>query len=92
MIVRISKNFVKELKKCPPDIQDDILNILEKIEKAESLSQIPNIKKLTGFPSYYRYKTGIWRVGMELIKDLIKICVIRTVLPRKDIYKHFPPK
>lgn len=92
MIVRISKSFVKELKKCPSDIREDILTTLEKIEKAESLSQIPNIKKLTGFPSYYRYKTGNWRVGMELIKDIVKICIIRTVLPRKEIYKHFPPK
>jgi len=81
---------VKELKRCPQDIQFDVLRVLDEIEKADNLLLIPNIERLTGYRSFYRYRTGSWRVGMELKNDIIKVCLIMTVRPRGGFYKNFP--
>lgn len=49
MVVRSTEQFAKELKKCPREIQIDVIQVLEKIELVEDLLLISNIKKLRGF-------------------------------------------
>jgi mRNA interferase RelE/StbE len=89
MDVRFDKFFLKSLEKY-----NDI-NLLEKIEKvisncesAESLKEIHNLKKLSGFKNFYRIKIGSFRIGFELMdKSIIRFIIFTH---RKDIYKKFP--
>ncbi len=89
MKVEFDKSFEKWLSKVNnkgvlKKIEDSIL----KAEAAKSLDQLPNIKKLNGFQSFYRIKIGSYRIGFELIKkSTIRFLIVAD---RKDVYKKFP--
>ncbi len=91
MKFHIEKSFSKDIDK----IRDR--NILQKIqvfiaivEEAKNIREIPDLKKLRGYDSFYRIRIGDYRVGIELISDN-EIVLVRF-LHRKDIYKYFPKK
>ncbi len=89
MIVEFDKSFEKSLgklgdKSLYPKIEEAI-SILEEID---SLIGQANIIKLSGFKSYYRFKLGDYRIGIERIsRDTIRLIVVAH---RKDIYNIFP--
>ncbi|WP_394355064.1 type II toxin-antitoxin system RelE family toxin [Aquiflexum lacus] len=57
-------------------------------ESVKTLSEIPNIKKLTGFKTYYRIRLGEYRIGIEQVgNDTIRFILIAH---RRDIYRLFP--
>jgi mRNA interferase RelE/StbE len=85
--------FDKSFSRCLDKINDsELLSRIESIiieyENAESIVEIKNTKKLTGFKSYYRTRVGDYRLGFEL-KDPKKIRLI-IFAHRKDIYRTFP--
>jgi len=59
------------------------------VEKAKSIKEIPNLKKLKGNKKgiFYRIKTGYYRIGVMIENDTV---IFVICLPRKDIYKVFP--
>lgn len=68
MIIEFDKSFEKSLTK----VKDNTLfikieSLIETIEKAEKISVIKNVKKLTGFKNYYRIRIGDFRLGFEKI-------------------------
>ena len=89
MKIEFDKSFLKSLDK----IKDS--KTLQKVEKliincesSKRISEILNIKKLSGFSNYYRIKIGNYRIGFEFIdKSIIRFIIITH---RKDIYKKFP--
>ena len=89
MIVEFDKSFDKSLEKISdkslfPRIERAIINL----EKAKSLADIPNLKKLVGFKEYYRVRIGDYRLGFEKLSNTtIRLIIIAN---RKDIYKLFP--
>ena len=89
MILEFDKSFLKSLD----NIRDSkTLLRLEKnitdLENAESMHEISNLRKLSGFKNYYRIRIGDYRLGFELINsNIIRLIVIAH---RKDIYKIFP--
>ena len=89
MEVIVTRTFLKQLKNCPPYIQESARAVLESLEAANDLSQIPDIKKLKGYLFYYRICIGDYRSGMEHRKPQI---IVMTILHRGTIYKKFPPK
>jgi mRNA interferase RelE/StbE len=60
---------------------------IESVEKADSLTDLPNLKKLKGAKNYFRLRLGDHRLGIALLNDTI---VFVRLLDRKDIYKYFP--
>ena len=58
------------------------------MESAKSLYDIPNLKKMEGYKSFYRIRMGIYRIGFELLED--KTILLILIAPRKDIYRVFP--
>jgi mRNA interferase RelE/StbE len=60
------------------------------IESADTIHEIPHIKKIEGYESYYRMKVGDYRLGMELVS--ITEVVLLRFLHRKDIYRYFPKR
>jgi mRNA interferase RelE/StbE len=60
------------------------------IEDADTIQEIPHVKKMEGYKSYYRIKIGDYRLGMEAVSN--KEVVFLRFLHRKDIYRFFPKK
>ena len=89
MIVEFDKSFEKSLLLInDPIVLKRLKRIIILFENSPSLLLIPNIKKLSGFSSYYRIRIGDYRVGFELINNsTIRIIVIAH---RKDVYNIFP--
>ena len=54
---------------------------------SDSIADIPNIKKLSGFKYHYRVRIGDYRIGIMIINDEV---LFERFLHRKDIYKRFP--
>lgn len=89
MVVEFDKSFIKSIDRLKsPDIFSRIEKIILDFEAARSLSEIQNIKKLTGFSGYFRIKMGNYRIGFELIDS--KTVRFILIAHRKDIYKKFP--
>ena len=89
MEIRATKTFLKQLKHCPPYIQESARAVLESLADADDLSEVPDIKKLKGYQVYYRIRIGDYRIGMEYRKPQI---IVITILHRGTLYKKFPPK
>ena len=89
MILEFDKSFEKSLDKIMDKaLFNKIDKLIEQIEKVNSLSELLNIKKLSGFKNYYRIRIGDYRIGFEKINDsTIRFIVVAY---RKDIYKIFP--
>jgi len=89
MIVEFDKSFSKSLDKIKnPSILQRTEKTILKLEKAYSLKDIKNLKKLSGFKNYYRIRVGDYRIGVEQIdNNTLRLIIIAH---RKDIYKKFP--
>lgn len=81
-------SFAKDLRSIKSeDILSRIKEVIEQVEKARSLQEIANIKKLKGGRNYYRIRVGEYRIGLIIESD--EISFVRC-LDRKEIYRYFP--
>ena len=88
MEVDFASTFLKTLKKTKnSDLLQKIHEAIEDVICANQLEEIKNIKKLIGFKYHYRIKVQEYRIGIEVIDNVVRFLV---VLHRKDIYKKFP--
>ncbi|MFN8349028.1 MAG: type II toxin-antitoxin system RelE/ParE family toxin [Spirosomataceae bacterium] len=88
MKVEFKDSFLKQLQKLKDKtLQDAIYKVIISVEHTQNIEEIPKIKKLTGYTSYYRIRVGDYRIGINLIEDTIYFVSFDH---RKDIYKHFP--
>lgn len=89
MIIEFDKSFEKTLDKIKDkSLFSRINKIIINFEKANSLSELINVKKLSGFKNYYRIRIGEYRLGFEKIDE--KTLRFILIVHRKDIYKLFP--
>ena len=90
MDLAFKKSFLKSIKKLKDkSLKDDIFDAINSAEKAQTLDEILNIKKLTGYSIYYRIRIGDYRIGLKWV-DVERILYFVTVDHRKDVYKNFP--
>lgn len=88
MKVEFRDSFAKDLKGIKEKgLLSRVREIIEAVEKTNSLAELPNLKKLRGGGNYFRVRVGDYRVGVALENDTV---VFVRFLNRKDIYKHFP--
>ena len=85
MKFRIEKSFDRDVdgirdKKLLRKLQA----FISTIENADTIQEIPHVKKIEGYKSYYRIKIGDHRLGVEVISN--KEVVFLRFLHRKDIY------
>ena len=89
MIVDFDRSFYKSIEKIKSKaVLQKAETIILEIEKARSINELKNVKKLVGFKSYYRIRLSDFRLGFEKINSQ-KIRLI-IVAHRKDIYRMFP--
>ena len=89
MIIEFDKSFEKSLEKIKnKSLFQKIEKIIIEFENARTLSELSNVKKLSGYKYYYRLRIGEYRLGFEKIAENTLRLII--VAHRKDIYKLFP--
>ena len=64
-----------------------ILECIDLFEKANKINEVPNIKRLKGHPSAFRYRKGKYRIGFYLEDQTIVFAAFDT---RDKIYHRFP--
>ncbi len=88
MKVEFKKSFLKELKKLRnKHLKDSIVGCITQAESAQNVSQIKNLKKLSGYDVYFRIRVGDYRIGIKIDHEIVYFVVFEH---RKDIYKGFP--
>lgn len=88
MKVEFNESFLKDLKAVRDKaVLAKVKNAIDKIESAETLEQISNLKKMRGPRDYFRVRVGDFRIGLKLDSDSL---IFIRFLNRKDIYRFFP--
>ena len=88
MNIDIKNTFWKDLKKIiDPTLKEQVENIILAVEEAQTMKDIPNLKKLKGFKVSYRIRAGDYRIGLTIENHMATFAVFKH---RKDIYKFFP--
>jgi mRNA interferase RelE/StbE len=85
---RFKESFTKDLR----GIRDKgllarIQRVVQSVEQAETLDQVPHLRKLQGGDRYYRVRIGDYRVGLALEGDVV---VFVRALHRREVYRYFP--
>lgn len=62
-------------------------SVIESVEKADSSSDILNVKKMHGSRGYYRIRVGEFRIGIKIEAETVTFV---RFLNRKEIYRFFP--
>lgn len=89
MIVEFDKSFYRTLIKLKNvTVLKKVEHTITKLEAAQSLNDVLEVSKLTGYKKYYKIRLGDYRIGLEKINSTkIRLIIIAN---RKDIYKIFP--
>ncbi len=88
MEVVFFRSFLNDIKKInDKKLKSKIKDFILEIENANNLDNITNIKKLKGYSTAYRFRTGDYRLGFYLNDDVIQLA---RFVKRNDIYKVFP--
>ena len=88
MKVEFLSGFEKDLSRThDKNLTKLILEVINLFEKADKISQVPNIKRLKGHPSAFRYRKGKYRIGFYLEEQTIVFAAFDT---RDKIYHRFP--
>ena len=88
MKVIFRDSFGKDLDRLKDKpLKEKIALVIEEIEKATSLSEVRNVKKLKGHKFYFRIRIGDYRLGIYMEKETVELV---RFLNRKDLYKYFP--
>jgi mRNA interferase RelE/StbE len=64
-----------------------IQRVIEQVEAARTLQEIPNLKRLEGRGKYFRLRLGDYRLGF--IFEQGAVTFVRC-LHRREIYRYFP--
>jgi len=82
------KSFFRDLKKIiDPVLKAEVKQSILTVQKAQTIREIPNLKKLKGYRIHYRIKVNRYRIGVTIENDWVTFF---RFLPRKEFYKFFP--
>lgn len=88
MTALTTKAFLKDLLKIPTKARTRIeALVFQDWEDIDTLTDIPNVKKLSGYRDYYRIRVGSYRVGITYEGDVLTFV---RVAKRGKIYNVFP--
>ncbi len=88
MLLKIDKSFQKDFEKIKSKaFNKKLKKVLLAIQKATTLEEISNLKKLKGYANCCRIRISDYRMGLIIDDKTVKLI---CVLHRKDIYNKFP--
>ena len=89
MKAKFKKSFAKDLRKKALDkkLLKSVKAVIQEVEKTDSIGNIANLKKLKAEGTYYRIRSGDYRIGLVIEKDTVHFV---RMLHRSEIYRYFP--
>ncbi|MCZ7604207.1 MAG: hypothetical protein M5R37_15190 [Melioribacteraceae bacterium] len=79
MNILIDKTFAKDISRIKDKkVLQNIKHLISILESSESLSEIPNTKKIKGYKEFFRIRVGEYRLGIEKYGDET-LCLIRLL-------------
>jgi mRNA interferase RelE/StbE len=84
-----AKRFSKDIDAIQNDseVKKNLLETIEQLKHSDSLMKINGVKKMEGYPKYYRIKIVEYGLGIKLNNNILELI---RFLHRKDIYRRFP--
>ena len=90
MIVEYDKKYINSIKKLRDKIAIKRLNIVvEKLKKAQELSDVPNVIPIVGYPGQYRIRIGDYRLLIEHWLGEITILLIEYSKRNEKTYRKY---
>ena len=66
MKIYYQKRFLKDLARIPTKTRNQIEHfVFEEAPSFRSISDSPKIEGMRGYPSYYKVRFGVYRVGLK---------------------------
>lgn len=91
MILRIEKSFDRDVDRIRDrKLLKQLRAFISTIKNVDTIREIPHVKKIEGYESFYRIQIGDYRLGMEAFSN--REVVLLRFLHRKDIYRYFPKR
>ncbi len=88
MKTHFRKSFSRDLKKLNDStVLKRVQTAIEELESVQQLSELANVKKMSGGGNFYRIRIGDYRLGIVLEDDTVELV---RCLHRRDIYRYFP--
>lgn len=89
MKIEFTKRFRKEFHQLSNSrkLAQSVYHVIENVTSAKTVSDIKNLKKMTGFKDYYRIRIGSYRIGIKFVNNTV---IFSVLAHRKDVYKSFP--
>jgi mRNA interferase RelE/StbE len=88
MTVEFKASFARDLKKIKDQwVLRQVLQVIQETECAQSLLEIPNLKRLRVEGHSYRIRLGDYRIGLVMEGETV---IFVRFLHRRDIYRYFP--
>jgi len=89
MNILYAKRFSKDIDAIRHEtiIKKRLLDLIGQIKKIDGLSDISGVKKIEGYPGYFRIRIGDYRLGIKVTGNSVEMI---RFLHRKDIYRRFP--
>lgn len=88
MEIDVQRNFAKDMRRIPKEIQKEVALVLQSIIAADTIADIPHLKSLRGHQNYFRIKIGQYRLGLFFDSEKF---FIEAFGVRGDFYKKYPP-
>jgi mRNA interferase RelE/StbE len=89
MNIQYRQTFLKDLKKLKKTaIYDRVYDLaFVMLPTVDNLQGFPGVKAMVGYPGYYRFRFGDYRIGFILKDDSLELM---RVLHRREFYRYFP--
>lgn len=88
MNVSFRSSFARDLNRITDkNLLRRVRETIEAVERAQSINDLPSLKKLKSSKNYYRLRIGDYRIGLAVEDDVL---VFVRFLDRKEIYRYFP--
>lgn len=84
MIVNYSKRFIKQVEELDTKTQKTLVTALRKTKEAESISDIPNCMKLSGYKKAYRIRISNHRA--IFVQEIDKSLFFEYIASRGEVY------
>jgi mRNA interferase RelE/StbE len=89
MNVKIAKRFEQNFNRIhSPDVLEEIVTAIESAQQAQTIDDIPGIKKMRNYTNAYRIRIESYRIG--ILYQGGSILEFVCVLHRNIVYKQFP--
>ncbi len=87
MEVLFLRSFEKDLSKADATVRKRILVLIRRMEAAESVFGLQQVKKLKGSKEAYRIRIGHYRLGFFVSVQQFQLA---RLIDRREIYRFFP--